>query len=232
MKHGGGECFFNNNNNNNKVVDSGILTRCKETESCIKDSNSSLGGICVDVDEAYADISVERQLAGEESHASLTPTMFEPPTPPRMLEAIQCTFRNGTAGTKCDGGFACSVNADFTKIGCGSCIGVESCYGNSIKSSVGEESCIGDFACVYGKSDRAHYVCIQMKMTRTNVYLIQVEIQVDLLGTILAMAKMLAQRLLVSCAKLYNYNMYFVQNYYSLMLCKICSFSTSSSNRE
>ena len=50
MKHGGGECFFNDNNN--KVVDSGILTRCKETESCIKDSNSSLGGICVNVDEA------------------------------------------------------------------------------------------------------------------------------------------------------------------------------------
>ena len=38
---------------------------------------------------------------------------------------------------------------------------------------VGEESCIGSSACVYGKSyDRAHNVCIQMKMTSTNIYLI------------------------------------------------------------
>ena len=174
MKHGGGECFFNDNNN--KVVDSGILTRCKETESCVKDSNSSLGGICVDVDEAYADTWVERQLAGEETYSSLMPTMLEPPTPPRMLEAIECTFRNGTSGTKCDGQSApwsaCPYYIDTTKIGCGSCIGQESCYG--IKSSVGEESCIGVYACFDGKSDRAHYVCIQIKMTCTNIFLIQV----------------------------------------------------------
>ena len=94
------------------------------------------------------------------------PTMLEPPTPPRMLEVIQCTFRNGTSGTKCDGQSApwsaCPYYIDTTKIGCGSCIGQESCYG--IKSSVGEESCIGVYACFDGKSDRAHYVCIQIKI--------------------------------------------------------------------
>jgi hypothetical protein len=39
--------------------------------------------------------------------------------------------------------------------------------------TVGEESCIGSSACLFGKSDdRAHNVCIQMKMTSTNIYLI------------------------------------------------------------
>ena len=153
MKHGGGECVFNDNN---KVVDSGILTRCRETETCVKDLTSSLGGFCVDNDEAYADILVERQLS------------------------TACTFRNGTLGTKCVGDQACGYGPGITKIGCGSCIGGKSCAGLNIINllyTVGEESCIGGKACYYGKSDRAHYyVCIQMKMTRTNIYLIKVGI--------------------------------------------------------
>jgi hypothetical protein len=137
MKHGGGECFFNDNN---KVVDSGILARCRETETCVKDSTSSLGGLCVDVDEAYAAIWVERQLS------------------------TACTFRNGTAGTKCVGSNACD-NTNIANIGCGgcigdfACIGDYSCSGMSSDITVGEESCIGFIACAYGKSDdRAHYV--------------------------------------------------------------------------
>ena len=149
MKHGGGECVFNDNN---EAVDSEILTRCRETETCVKDSTSSLGGFCVDNDEAYADILVERQLS------------------------TACTFRNGTLGTKCVGNLACYGPA-ITKIGCGSCIGNYSCFGMSSVITVGEESCIGIEACYFGKSDdRAHNVCIQMKMTRTNIYLIKVGI--------------------------------------------------------
>jgi len=142
MKHGGGECVFNDNK---KVVDSGILTHCRETETCVKDSTSSLGGLCVDVDESYADILVERQLS------------------------TACTFRNGTAGTKCVGEYACGNFPNIANIGCGSCIGYFSCYG--VKDiTVGEESCIGENACYYGKSDdRAHNVCIQMIMTSTYI---------------------------------------------------------------
>ena len=148
MKQGGGECVFNDNN---KVVDSGILIRCRETEACVKDSTSSLGGLCVDVDEAYADIWVERQLS------------------------TACTFRNGTAGTKCVGFGACDNSTNIAKIGCGGCIGDYSCSGMSSDITVGEESCIGSSACLFGKSDdRAHNVCIQMKMTRTHIYLIKV----------------------------------------------------------
>ena len=125
MKHGGGECFFNDNN---KVVDSGILARCRETETCVKDLTSSLGGFCVDNDEAYADILVERQLS------------------------TACTFRNGTLGTKCVGDYACYNGPDITKISCGSCIGAYSCFQMSSVITVGEESCIGSSACIFGKS--------------------------------------------------------------------------------
>jgi hypothetical protein len=144
MKHGGGECVFNDNN---EAVDSGILTHCGETETCVKDSTSSLGGLCVDVDESYADILVERQLS------------------------TACTFRNGTPGTKCVGAYACDGHLDIANIGCGSCIGDKSCnWLLSRDITVGEESCIGYKACLFGKSDdRAHNVCIQMKMTSTNI---------------------------------------------------------------
>ena len=173
MKHGGGECVFNDNN---EAVDSGILTRCRETETCVKDSTSSLGGLCVDNDEAYADIRVERQLS------------------------TACTFRNGTAGTKCVGTKACDNGTNITKISCGSCIGYQSCIGMSSVITVGEESCIGEYACYVGKSDdRAHNVCIQMKMTRTNIYLIKVGMMAGTKsGTIPAVAIMLALSLLVS----------------------------------
>jgi hypothetical protein len=199
MKHGGEECFFNDNN---KVVDSGILIRCRETETCVKDSTSSLGGLCVDVDEAYADILVERQLS------------------------TACTFRNGTAGTKCVGSNACG-GANIAKIGCGSCIGDYSCYDMSSDITVGEESCIGSIACAYGKSDdRAHYVCFEM--TRTHIYLIKVEI---MSVTIPAVEIILVVGILVSRVKLYNVCIVYRTTALSLYA-KLCSCSTSSSNRE
>jgi hypothetical protein len=190
MKHGGGECFFNDNN---KVVDSGILARCRETETCVKDSTSSLGGFCVDVDEAYADILVERQLS------------------------TACTFSNGTPGTKCVGSNACGGIPNIANIGCGSCIGNYSCFRMSFTSTVGERSCIGQTACAYGKSDdRAHNVCIQMIMTSTHIYLIKVE---KMSGTIPAVEIILVLGILVSRVKLYN--VYCVQNFGSLIICKI-----------
>jgi hypothetical protein len=85
---------------------------------------------------------------------TLKPTTLKPttlkPTTLMPLEAIQCTFRNGTSGTKCDGLSACDNGANITKIGCGSCIGTKSC--SNMVSSVGEESCIGDRSCYWGKS--------------------------------------------------------------------------------
>jgi hypothetical protein len=164
MKHGGGECVFNDNN---EVVDSGILTRCRETETCVKDSTSSLGGLCVDVDEVYADIWVQRQLAGDDDFPTLEPTTLEPTTlepttlEPTTLEpttlkptrplSTECTFRNGTRGNKCVGSKACDNGPDITKISCGSCIGDYSCYDMS-SVIVGEESCIGTEACYRGES--------------------------------------------------------------------------------
>ena len=111
-----------------------------------------------------------------------------------------CTFSNGTLGTKCVGDNACGYGPDIAKIGCGSCIGMNSCIYMSSKLTVGEESCIGEYACYVGKSDdRAHNVCIQMKMTRTNIYLIKVGMMAGTKsGTIPAVAIMLALSLLVS----------------------------------
>ena len=85
-------------------------------------------------------------------------------------QSTTCTFRNGTLGNKCVGSYACFDVEDITKISCGSCIGDYSCFGMSSDITVGEESCIGSSACLFGKSDdRAHNVCIQMKMTSTKI---------------------------------------------------------------
>ena len=108
-------------------------------------------------------------------------------------QSTTCTFRNGTLGNKCVGPYACFDVEDITKISCGSCIGDQSCRGVSPFTTVGEESCIGYQACVNGKPDRAHYVCFEM--TRTNIYLIKVEI---MSGTIPAVEIVLAIVLLVS----------------------------------
>ena len=86
--------------------------------------------------------------------------------------------------------------------------------------TVGEESCIGEYACYVGKSDdRAHNVCIQMIMTSTHIYLIKVGFQLEMSVTIPAVAFMLAYCSLVSLVKLCN--VYCVQNYCSLIICKI-----------
>ena len=134
--------------------------------------------------------------------------------------STECTFRNGTLGNKCVGWNACADGPDITKIGCGSCIGDYSCSDMSSVVTVGEESCIGYDACVFGKSDdRANYVCIQMKMTHTNIYLIKVGFQLEMSGTIPAVEIILAICSLVSRVKLYY--VYCVQNYFSLIICKI-----------
>ena len=69
--------------------------------------------------------------------------------------STECTFSNGTLGTKCVGTDACGGyywGPDITNIGCGSCIGDYSCDEVSPFTTVGEESCIGYQACAYGKS--------------------------------------------------------------------------------
>ena len=140
-----------------------------------------------------------------------------------------CTFSNGTAGNKCVGNNACTFGPDIAKIGCGSCIGEQSCSGMKSVVTVGEESCIGYGACGNGKSDdRAHNVCIQIKMTRTNIYLIKVK---KMSGTIPAVASQLAIGSLVSRVKLYNVCIVYRTTALSLYA-KLCSCSTSSSNRD
>ena len=80
------------------VVDIGILG-CGHGEVCVVDTFSSMGGRCV--------LDSQRDLA-----------------PFDGTVGIACTFANGTAGTKCKGDVnTCKDITDFSKIGCGSCLG-------------------------------------------------------------------------------------------------------------
>ena len=67
-----------------------------------------------------------------------------------------CVYSNGTQGIKCVGYFACRDtnrnDIEIDRIGCGSCIGDNSCYG-LYNTDVGEQSCIGHSSCIRAYSD-------------------------------------------------------------------------------
>jgi hypothetical protein len=96
------------------VVDAGVLSGCKNASHvCMPEASSSRGGICLDFKLATSD--VERAIVkGGEGHRHLT----------------ECTYRNGTAGVKCQGSQACGgLTSSFisTNIGCGSCNSYAAC---------------------------------------------------------------------------------------------------------
>ena len=88
------ECFFASQDSS---VDIGALG-CEHDEVCVADASSSMGGRC----HLYS----ERKLTFDSA------------------VGIACTFADGTAGIKCKGNAnTCKDVTDFSKIGCGSCIG-------------------------------------------------------------------------------------------------------------
>lgn len=89
-------------------------------ETCVEDKTSSIGGRCVDLVKEKVIADNHRELVSN------------------------CQYKNGTIGIKCDKMYSC-YNADPSKIGCGSCIGANACYG--VTGYVGEGSCVGANAC-------------------------------------------------------------------------------------
>ena len=117
----GTECSFVNAFKVDKtLVDTGIL-ECGSGLTCVEDETSSLGGRCNVLMDMETNIESRRLL-------------------------VDCTFSDGTTGTKCVGANACT-GSDITKIGCGSCLGDQSCRDMYAGVTVGENSCLGDAAC-------------------------------------------------------------------------------------
>ncbi|KAL7506395.1 hypothetical protein ACHAWX_000651, partial [Stephanocyclus meneghinianus] len=117
----GSECSFTNSFKTHvNHVDIGILS-CGAYETCVEDAKSSLGGRCTTLIHKEVSVKAHREL-------------------------VACTFSNGTAGTKCEGLYACS-NVNENAVGCGSCIGNDSCNNLKVGSIIGENSCIGSSAC-------------------------------------------------------------------------------------
>jgi hypothetical protein len=100
--------------NGDFIVDAGILSGCKNSSYvCMPDSSSSKGGICLDFKLPTNDVE-RAKVNGGEGRRHLT----------------QCTYRNGTAGVKCQGSRACGgLTSSFisTNIGCGSCNSYGAC---------------------------------------------------------------------------------------------------------
>jgi hypothetical protein len=100
--------------NGDFIVDAGVLSGCKNSSYvCVPDTSSSQGGVCLVFELATS--AVERaKVKGGDGHRHLT----------------ECTYRNGTAGVKCQGSQACGgLTSSFisTNIGCGSCNSYAAC---------------------------------------------------------------------------------------------------------
>ena len=135
-KETGTECSFSTSRKAPAVqADVGVLT-CPEHEFCIKDATSSLGGRCVWSDEEYEYAS---EFFVTDTHRRLAECSGNNPS-----YCIECTFLDGTAGKKCDGGYACD-GADTDNIGCGSCNEYKACYKAS--GVISEGSCNDSEAC-------------------------------------------------------------------------------------
>jgi uncharacterized protein YcfJ len=75
----------------------------------------------------------------------------------QIADSILCTYLNGTAGVRCQGGYACTNFKDeqiinVTNVGCGSCNGDYACHSDKYKNiTVGEGSCVGKYSCSQGE---------------------------------------------------------------------------------
>jgi hypothetical protein len=152
--------------NGDFIVDAGMLSGCKNSSHvCVPVASSSRGGSCLDFKLGTSDVE-RAKVKDREGHRHLT----------------ECTYRNGTAGVKCQGSQACGgLSSSFisTNIGCGSCNSYAACTGmtgkffspkyilssvvlvllnisyspfNLESSSVGEGSCNAGNACHFDES--------------------------------------------------------------------------------
>jgi hypothetical protein len=150
------------------VLGAGILSGCENSShGCVPDASSSQGGTCLDIEVTTSD--VEGGFKGRDgSHRYLADHL------------IDCVYRNGTAGFKCDEPGACGdLSETFIQnnIECGSCRAYGACTGltgkfvtpytlssevvllnifyssfNLDSSSVGESSCNAGNACRFDES--------------------------------------------------------------------------------
>lgn len=81
-----------------------------------------------------------------------------------------CTFANGTDGFKCVGLDACT-GADESKIGCGSCYGIKSCYRPGVVT-IGESSCHDNAACMHLQGKFIDFLIHCRKPTSISIRLI------------------------------------------------------------
>jgi hypothetical protein len=138
----GQECSINETFNVGEARDAdvGIFFRCGKDEYCVEDPASSLGGRCIKFD--IEDEQDFVKMLAVESHRRLA------------WEGIKCEFLNGTAGFKCNdekGGNPCFGPNPF-RIGCGSCIGEDSCSSDGYRDiDIGENSCKGRSSCSGGE---------------------------------------------------------------------------------
>jgi hypothetical protein len=100
------------------VLGAGILSGCENSSHvCVPDASSSQGGTCLDIKVATSD--VEGGFKGRDgSHRYLADRL------------INCVYRNGTAGCKCDEPGACGDLSEAfiqNNIGCGSCRAYGAC---------------------------------------------------------------------------------------------------------
>ena len=108
------------------------VLKCEDSESCVKDTTSPLGGRCVSKDDVAGSLVVD-------SHRRLAECSGT------YAGCVECTMSDGiTASKKCDGSEAC-VDRDPDTVSCGSCNGNRACTGSV--GPIGEGSCNGDYAC-------------------------------------------------------------------------------------
>ena len=130
----GDECSFFQLLPDEKIAVDVEVLKCVDSESCVKDAASSLGGRCVSKDDVARSSVLEshRRLAEcSETH----------------VQCVECTLSDGiTASKKCDGDEAC-FGIEPDTVSCGSCNGSYACT-NAV-GPIGEGSCNGGWACYF-----------------------------------------------------------------------------------
>jgi hypothetical protein len=139
----GQECSINESFKVREASDADVgIFGCGKDEYCVEDPAFSLGGRCIKFDVEHEQDFDETLTV--ESHR-------------RLDDSILCTYLNGTAGVKCQGGYACTNFKDeqiinVTNVGCGSCNEDYACHSDKYKNiTVGEGSCVGKYCCSRGE---------------------------------------------------------------------------------